>query len=317
MSINFRVFFHVSLALMLSAITLFTITQPAFAQDGPTQESTDDLTQEQKDAIALVETFTPQSGEIKLDAAYATLNLPEGYTFYSAGDTDKILTELWGNPPDQKALGSIFPPGTNPLTEDGYSIIISFNMSGYVKDEDAVKTNFDKLLKRMKKDTVAENKYRKQEGYPKIELLGWADEPRYDSENKRLVWAKKLLFEGSFGVTLNYNLRFLGRYGVLEFNYIADKKHLEDIKSAIPEESKMASFNQGSRYEDFNPSSDKVAQYGIAGLIAGGVLAKKLGLLAVILLFLKKGGVLIFAAFAFIIKPIQNFFNRDKDNGIG
>jgi uncharacterized membrane-anchored protein len=36
----------------------------------------------------------------------------------------------------------------------------------------------------------------------------------------------------------------------------------------------MASFDTGKTYGDFNSSTDHLAEYGIAGLIAGGVLLK-------------------------------------------
>ena len=36
----------------------------------------------------------------------------------------------------------------------------------------------------------------------------------------------------------------------------------------------MVAFNPGSTYAEFDPGIDKVAGYGIAGLIAGGLLAK-------------------------------------------
>jgi uncharacterized membrane-anchored protein len=53
-------------------------------------------------------------------------------------------------------------------------------------------------------------------------------------------------------------------------------------------------FNSGNRYADFNPASgDKVASYGIAALVAGGV-AAKLG-------FFKGLWVLILGAKKFII----------------
>ena len=39
-------------------------------------------------------------------------------------------------------------------------------------------------------------------------------------------------------------------------------------------------FNDGKRYTDFDSSTDKVAAYGLAALVAG-VAAKKLGLLAI------------------------------------
>jgi uncharacterized membrane-anchored protein len=51
-------------------------------------------------------------------------------------------------------------------------------------------------------------------------------------------------------------------------------------------------FNQGQRYADFNEDTDKLAEYGIGGLIVGGVLAKT-GILAKIGIFLLK-----------IIKPL-------------
>src|SRR2546421_9236086 len=34
------------------------------------------------------------------------------------------------------------------------------------------------------------------------------------------------------------------------------------------------SFNEGNRYAEFNPGMDQAAAYGIAGLIAGGLLTK-------------------------------------------
>jgi uncharacterized membrane-anchored protein len=46
-------------------------------------------------------------------------------------------------------------------------------------------------------------------------------------------------------------------------------------------------FNDGKRYADFNASTDKVAEYGLAALVAG-VAAKKLGLLAAAGVFLLK-----------------------------
>lgn len=46
-------------------------------------------------------------------------------------------------------------------------------------------------------------------------------------------------------------------------------------------------FNSGKSYADFNSSTDKVAEYGLAALI-GGIAAKKLGLLALAGVFLAK-----------------------------
>ena len=250
-------------------------------------------------------TLTPQTGNIQLPSAGASLTLGDDYYFLGKKDTRRILEEEWSNPPDDSVLGMIFAKDTHPYDYD-FVVVLTFDNSGYVSDEDARELDFDKMLKQMQKQAISANVARIKAGYEKVELLGWGEAPKYDSVNKRLYWAKLLRFGESDINTLNYNLRFLGRRGVLEFNYIADEDALDVIKTAMPEMSQLASFNAGHRYADFNPNTDKVAAYGVAGLIAGGVLAKKFGLLAVLLLFLKKGWILILAGFAFF----RNFFAR-------
>jgi uncharacterized membrane-anchored protein len=47
----------------------------------------------------------------------------------------------------------------------------------------------------------------------------------------------------------------------------------------------VAEFNAGHRYAEFNPKTDRMAEYGLGALIAGGV-AAKLGLFAKIGAFL-------------------------------
>ena len=51
-----------------------------------------------------------------------------------------------------------------------------------------------------------------------------------------------------------------------------------------------AEFNQGKRYGDFDSTTDKVAAYGLAALVAG-VVVKKLGLLALLAATAVKSGV--------------------------
>jgi uncharacterized membrane-anchored protein len=63
----------------------------------------------------------------------------------------------------------------------------------------------------------------------------------------------------------------------------------------------MTRFNQGNTYAEFNPSVDEAAAYGLAGLIAGGVLAKAgffKGLLAILLASKKLVGAAVIGAIA-------------------
>jgi uncharacterized membrane-anchored protein len=186
----------------------------------------------------------------------------------------------------------LVPAEASVIAPDSWGVIITFEEDGYVKDDDAAKIDYDDLLKEMKEGTKAASEQRRKSGYPAIDLVGWAAPPRYDAQAKKLYWAKELRFEGGEDNTLNYNVRILGRRGVLVLNAVAGMPQIAEIEKATPTILAAVDFNSGHRYADFNASSDKVATYGIAGLIAGGVLAKT-GLLA-------KFGI-IFAKFAKVI----------------
>jgi uncharacterized membrane-anchored protein len=74
----------------------------------------------------------------------------------------------------------------------------------------------------------------------------------------------------------------------------------------------------GQTYADFHKGQDKMAEYGVAGLIAAGVgaaAAKKLGLLAILLVFLKKGAVVLVAAFGGVAAWFRKTFLGKKDVG--
>lgn len=261
------------------------------------------------DSDAFFAKLTPQRGEVKIAKAGATLNIPEGFYFLGTKDARTVLEDYWNNPEDESLLGMIFVDGTNQDFYD-YAIEVNFEKTGYVSDEDASNIDYTEMLRDLKKSTRDANPARKRQGYQPAELIGWAADPKYDAQMHRLHWAKLLKFEGDEGNTLNYNLRILGRKGVLQFNFIADEAGLDAVNSDLDAVVKIAQFNEGHRYTDFNPKTDQVAAYGVAGLIAGGVAAKKLGLIAVLVLLLKKGWWLIFAAFAFVGKL---FGGRSKE----
>ena len=104
---------------------------------------------------------------------------------------------------------------------------------------------------------------------------------------------------------------FRSRKGVLKINFVADMGDLAVIRSVIPDVLEMAQFEPGSRYADYVPGADKVAAYGIGGLIAGKVLAKA-GLLAVLLVFLKKGWIIVLFALGGLIKLAGGLFRKKQ-----
>jgi uncharacterized membrane-anchored protein len=216
-----------------------------------------------------------KQGEVTLKNGLAKINVPAEFKYLDPADTDTVLTKIWGNPPTgQKTLGMLVPSNAGPADADGWGVIITYDEDGYVKDDDAAKIDYNKLLKDMKAGTAEASKEREKKGYPPISLVGWATPPRYDAVEKKMYWAKELEFGDSADHTLNYNIRILGRRGVLVLNAVSSMEQFPDIEKVVPSILATVNFQEGHRYADFNPSTDKVATYGLAALVAGGVLAK-------------------------------------------
>jgi len=216
-----------------------------------------------------------ESGTVKVKDGLATIALPPRARFLGAKDAERVLTKAWGNPPDEKTLGMIFPDSMGPFSPNGWAIVLSFSDDGYVKDDEAATLDYTKLLKEMQQSTQEENPQRKKDGFPTAQLLGWAEPPHYDRDAHKLYWAKRIQFSDTKTPTLNYDIRILGRRGVLVMSAIAGIDQLDKVKNGMPSLLAAVNFSDGNRYADFNPSGgDKVAAYGIAALIAGGVAAK-------------------------------------------
>ncbi len=250
-------------------------------------------------------------GVIKLPSAEAEVNVPDGYYFLAAADARYILETIWRNPPDPSILGLMFPSTMTPFGMQDWAISFQYEGMGYVSDADAESYDYDALLKEMQADTEAVNPERLKQGYGAVTLVGWAEPPHYDKAERKLLWAKRLTFSDAPGETLNYNIRALGRKGVLVVNFIASMDQLGQVQAAAPQVMKMVSFSQGSRYSDYVPGVDKLAAVGIGGLIAGKVLSST-GVLAVALLFLKKGFFLILFPLAWVWNKVKSGLSRGK-----
>lgn len=229
-----------------------------------------------------------QTGEIKLDGGKVSLKIPAGFKYLNKEQSKYILTELWGNPPQtsEDCLGMIFPEKSGPFADSNYVFTVSYSDIGFVKDEDAKDINYDELLKSMQEEEKEENAERTKAGYSTVHLVKWAQKPFYDDKRKILHWAKELRFADSEGAnTLNYEIRILGRKGVLSLNAISTVNELGLVNNDISKVLNIASFTEGNSYFDFDPKVDQVAAWTIGGLVAGKLLAK-VGFLAVILKFL-------------------------------
>lgn len=251
-------------------------------------------------------------GKIVLPGGMATLNVPKNFRYLSPEQTDRILVEAWGNPPGTKTLGMLFPSDVSPLSEEGWGVVITFLEDGYVKDDEAEKINYNELLQQMKEATAESNNERQKRGYEAINLVGWATSPHYDGATHKLYWAKELNFAGAPVNTLNYDIRMLGRRGVLSFNAVAGMNQLGAIENDMKEVMGFAEFNAGHRYADFSPGTDKVAAYGIGALIAGKV-AAKVGFFKLALGFILAGKKFILLALIPVAGLAKKFFGGKSE----
>jgi uncharacterized membrane-anchored protein len=148
-----------------------------------------------------------------------------------------------------------------------------------------------------------------------MEVVGWSEKPSYDAATHRLVWSATVRDKGSNsseGLGVNYNTYALGREGYLSLNLVTDLDKLPMHKPEALELLAATQFNEGRRYADFNSSTDKVAAYGLATLVAGAA-AKKLGFFAVLLAFFAKFAKVIIVAGGAALWGIAKFFGHRKE----
>lgn len=268
-------------------------------------------------AEAFVATLKFQDGTVNLPQAKATLKLPPSFRFLDAADAERVLSEFWGNPPGSEAIGMLVPAAASLAdSAASWAIVLQYDDDGYVSDTDAKDIDYNEMLADMKEEASAGNEERKQQGFGTVELVGWAETPRYDAAAHKLHWAKEIAFEGEDAHTLNYDVRVLGRHGVLVMRAVAGIGQLASIKPGMGEAIAAVEFDQGARYADFNPDSDRTAEYGLAALIAGGVAAKS-GLLTKLLALLFAAKKLVVAGAVAIGYGVRKLLGKTKDAGVG
>ncbi len=237
-----------------------------------------------------VASLTFQQGKIELPGGIATLNLPESFRYLDPADTERVLVQAWGNPSGKGTLGMLVPTDVGVVAQNSWAVVIHYEEDGHVSDDDADSIDYDDLLQSMQEKVAEESKERLAKGYEAIKLVNWAAKPHYDKAAHKLYWAKEIAFGEDPEHTLNYNIRVLGRKGVLVLNAVSAMTQLGMVEREMAQVLSFTDFNSGNRYADFDSRQDKTAAYGLAALVAGGVAAKAglFGKLFAVLLAAKK-----------------------------
>ncbi|MEI9849683.1 MAG: DUF2167 domain-containing protein [Sphingomonas sp.] len=300
-----------ALALVLAAGT----AQPLAAKEESKVAAVDKAAAIPPELLALEKGLHPLKGDVSIPGAKAVLHLGEDYYFLSAAEAKRVLIEVWRNPPEAVSgvLGMVLEKDAT-IFDNVWGAVVTYMDTGHVSDGDAAGQDYGQVLKDLQAGEEADNEQRKAAGYPKLELVGWAQPPSYDAKAHSLIWARELAGEGDPVHGLNYDVRLLGRTGVLSLNMVSSMDALGDVRAAAAAFGESVTFEPGSTYADFNPSNDRVADYGLAGLVAGGAavaVAQKVGLLAILFKF----GKFILIGLAALGAGILGLFRRRREKG--
>jgi len=193
----------------------------------------------------------------------AQVHVPAGYVFAGGNDT-RLIMESNHNPSTGRELGFVAPAGEN------WFAVFEFDDVGYVRDDEKNTLDADALLESIKAGTEAGNKERIRRGWETMTIIGWEQPPRYNETTHNLEWAVRAESGGT--PVINYNTRLLGRGGVMEVTLVTEAATLG---TDLPKFKTMLAgfdFNTGQKYGEFR-QGDKMAQYGLTGLIVGGTTA--------------------------------------------
>lgn len=233
----------------------------------------------------------------------ATFDVPKGFVFLNPTDTETLM-KLFHNPKSSQNRYYFSPEDMS------WFGLFSYENTGYIKDDE--KIDDEKALETFKRGTEEGNKIRIKNGWEPMKIIGWKYRPFYDSQTQRLTWAIDAI-SGNEPI-INYNTRILGRHGVTSVTLVASPNSLEQDVREFKNSINGYSFNPSDKYASFT-DGDKVAEYGLMALIAGGAaaVATKKGLWAVIVGIFAAFWKLIIAGVVVLLAGVGKFFGK-KDN---
>lgn len=224
-----------------------------------------------------------KNGPLDGEMGVATIKVPEGFVF-TDGTGAKKWAELTTNPISGKEIGLMGP------ADGSYLVLFEFDDVGYVKDDEKDDLDADALLDSIKEGTAAFNEERARAGVPTMTILGWEQAPKYNDQAKALEWCVRA--ESGGQPSINFNTRLLGRRGVVSVTLMfGGEVTLAQVLPGFRALLAGFAFKTGETYAEYR-DGDRVAEYGLAALVAGGgvALAAKTGILSKLGLLLAKGG---------------------------
>jgi uncharacterized membrane-anchored protein len=200
-----------------------------------------------------------QSGIIPLNDGGITLNVPEGYRFYSAEQALAFLQRNNATAPDGAVFGLIARAGDDIRQPGTWATVISYDAIGYVQPETAAGLS----------DANFETSVRDARTTQNRAFEGFIAQPAFDATAPNLVWAERAAVPGAGGKDLRYEQKVLGRRGVACLTSIGSADQMDEITAAAGDLRGMLSFRAGEQHADFQPASDQVSAYSVPALVTG------------------------------------------------
>lgn len=251
--------------------------------------------------------WTKGPTRVDLGGTVARIALDSGQAFAGPEDTRRLLREM-GNTVDDTEVGMVAPTAEG----EDWLLIFEYDKSGFVKDDEKDAIDKDAILASYQKGTEEANKARKERGIPGLHVTGWYEEPHYDARTHNLVWALRAKDDGG-GEVVNYNVRLLGREGFMSVTLVEEPAKLAVSKPNVDRILSSFEYQKGKSYAEW-VSGDKVAEYGLVALVAGGAgaAAVKMGLFASLAKVIAKGGKAIVLLLAGLVAGIKKMFTRSE-----
>lgn len=191
----------------------------------------------------------------------ASFEVPAGFAFLDEANTARF----------QEAMENLSSPGETmfvPETMEWFAIF-TFDPIGYVEDDETI--DADAVIESIREGQELANQELASRGWTTLTIDGWELEPSYHTDTQWLEWAIGATSSHG-GRVVNFNTRVLGRRGVMEVVLVTGPEDLAVHAPVFRQALAGFAFDADESYAAYVPG-DKVAEYGLAALIAGGAAA--------------------------------------------
>jgi len=237
----------------------------------------------------------------------AEIKITPNWAFTDARGAKKWAADR-GNPPVGNERGIMMPVAD----ADDWIVFFSFDNIGYIEDAEKEDLDADKIYNDYVEGVKEQNKRLIAQGSTGYTLKGWKTSPHYEASTNTMEWS--LLAEIDGQMIVNHEIRILGRKGVISATIACTPEELD--RAALRETRKaltQLSFNAGESYAEYQ-SGDKIAKYGLAGLVGAGAigLAAKSGFLGKLFKPILIGLAVVGGVIAKFSKSIFGGFSKER-----